>query len=160
MPRFIRLDRPPDEFFFNRLSGNGDQPIGIHTTYGMWYPHPSEVMDCCKELSVNESKNKWGYYIHCKTAKHVANLLKTDIESLKVKRAKAMFLLQELGVLHSATITTTAERRAANRRSTKPLCILPKYIMPKRNRLKEGLIISPSFISRKIGLRETYGSVI
>ncbi len=60
-------------------------PEGGFNYNGIWYPHKSEVQDCCSQ--VRAPSKRWPYTLsqHCCTAMHVANryrVSRTDLLSV------------------------------------------------------------------------------
>lgn len=64
------------------------QPIGIKTRSSRWYPHPQEVRICCQQIEEPWSTFTWTYKRHCRTLRHVANLMYIDESTLRDKIGK------------------------------------------------------------------------
>jgi hypothetical protein len=53
-----------------------DHPTGRMDSGGRWYPSDDEYCVCCDYVRSPSRRWPWSYMIHCRTKKHIANLLR------------------------------------------------------------------------------------
>lgn len=60
-------------------------PSGSCDKGGRWYPDESERCECCESIREPSRAYPWSLMIHCRTARHVANLY--GVDKADVRRA-------------------------------------------------------------------------
>ncbi len=58
-------------------------PDGTFDKAGRWYPSDSESCGCCDEVRGPSRSYPYSYMVHCRTAKHIANLYGVDEKQIK-----------------------------------------------------------------------------
>lgn len=70
--------------YLNRKS-RATHPSGRTDNGGRWLPSESEKCDCCDRIRTPSRAYPWSLMLHCRTAKHIANLYGVSEKELKAE---------------------------------------------------------------------------
>jgi hypothetical protein len=60
-----------------------EHPSGDFDKAGRWYPSDEEKQDCCSSIRGPSRRWPMSYMVHCRTLKHVANLMGVDLKEAR-----------------------------------------------------------------------------
>ena len=82
------------EYFKNR------NPDGKIDKGGRWYPDAGEICSCCSGIRSPSRSFPWSYWKHCKSTKHLKNLIQEKPLSLGIGIVEALTMTQDTAPLH------------------------------------------------------------
>ncbi len=67
---------------YSLRKANEVQPHGGYDRDGRWYPNYGEHCECCDDIRKPSTKYWFSYKDHCRTARHIGNMLGVDAEKI------------------------------------------------------------------------------